>query len=60
MLDHTIFSEEDIALRKEAEEKQTLEAKVMKDADYIDQRLEIHEKSHHGYSFTKDRKNIFA
>ena len=46
MLDHTSFSEEEMTLREEAEAKETLEAQIMKDADYLDQRLEIHEKSH--------------
>lgn len=59
MLANTSFSEDERALRQEAEAKETVEAKVMKDADYIDQRLEIHEKSHQGFSFTTDRKEIF-
>ncbi len=59
MLDQTTFSQEEIALREEAEAKESLEAKIMKDADYIDQWLEINEKSHQGFSFTSDRKEIF-
>jgi putative hydrolases of HD superfamily len=44
MLDQTIFQEEFVQLWKEAEERKTIEAKIIKDADTLDVNLELREQ----------------
>ena len=54
MLKGTVFSEEFISLWKECEEKKTIEARIIKDADLIDVDLELKEQKERGHTLGKN------
>jgi putative hydrolase of HD superfamily len=66
ILEETSLGEEMLALMQEYEERQTIEAKIVKDADNLDCDFELHEQAARGMDFPKHyyqqkiRKTVFT